>query len=166
MLSIDSHLGAFTFFAIMRSIIDPNQTDIQITIPRIIDIRSDTASVELKQDVLDGLDPKNGNDKTLPTLLLYDDQGLRLFEKITYLEQYYLTGQEIQLLEENAAYVADCIPTGSMVIELGSGYPKLSTVRQVATGCAMTDDNAGTSVRSEFCWKPWREPKRRSPTLH
>lgn len=63
------------------------------TVPQIIDIRSDTASFELKKHILAGLHPENGSEKTLPTLLLYDDKGLKLFEEITYLDQYYLTGQ-------------------------------------------------------------------------
>lgn len=91
-------------------------------LPNIIDIRSDTAGFNLKKDILQGLNPKHGNKKTLPTLLLYDDSGLRLFEEITYLDQYYLTGQEIELLEQYAERIAERIPNGSMVVELGSGY--------------------------------------------
>lgn len=89
--------------------------------PQIIDIRSDTASFELKKHILDGLHPADGGEKTLPTLLLYDDKGLKLFEDITYLEQYYLTGQEIQILENYADRIADRIPDGSYIVELGSG---------------------------------------------
>ena len=74
--------------------------------PRIIDIRSDTAGFELKKDVLAGLHPVDGGEKTLPTLLLYDDKGLKLFEEITYLEQYYLTGQGMWM--ENNAFVKHC----------------------------------------------------------
>ena len=89
-------------------------------VPQIIDIRSDTASFELKKGILSGLSAGTG-EKTLPTLLLYDDEGLRLFEEITYLEQYYLTGQEIAILEEYADRIADRIPDGAQIVELGSG---------------------------------------------
>ena len=65
--------------------------------PQIIDIRSDTGGFEIKKDILSGLHPEDGGEKTLPTLLLYDDKGLRLFEDITYLEQYYLTGQGMSM---------------------------------------------------------------------
>ena len=88
----------------------------------IIDIRSDTSGIELKQQILKGLKPTEGKEKTLPTLLLYDDQGLKLFERITYLEEYYLTGEEISVLEEHADDIARCMPAGCMVVELGSGY--------------------------------------------
>ncbi|KAK5133709.1 hypothetical protein LTR08_007463 [Meristemomyces frigidus] len=87
----------------------------------IIDIRSDTSGFELKQMIAAGLQATVGKEKTLPTLLLYDDQGLKLFERITYLEEYYLTGEEICLLEEHADSIAGCMPAGCMLVELGSG---------------------------------------------
>jgi uncharacterized SAM-dependent methyltransferase len=89
--------------------------------PNIIDIRSDAAGIELKQLVLEGLQPKDGEEKTLPTLLLYDNAGLKLFERITYLDEYYLTGDEIDVLENHASQIAERIPDSSMVVELGSG---------------------------------------------
>jgi uncharacterized SAM-dependent methyltransferase len=87
----------------------------------IIDIRSDVAGIELKQLILDGLQPKNGEPKTLPTLLLYDSAGLKLFERITYLDEYYLTGDEIEVLQNHASKIAERIPDNAMVVELGSG---------------------------------------------
>lgn len=100
----------------------PNGTNKATTSPRIIDIRSDTAGINLKQEIKAGLNVADGEEKTLPTLLLYDDDGLKLFERITYLEQYYLTGQEIEVLTEHANKIADRIPDGALVVELGSGY--------------------------------------------
>lgn len=96
---------------------------------RIIDIRSDTAGINLKQEIKAGLNVPDGEDKTLPTLLLYDDEGLKLFEKITYLEQYYLTEHEIEVLTEHADKIADRIPDGSLMVELGSGsVPRVNSV--------------------------------------
>lgn len=90
--------------------------------PDIIDIRSDAAGIELKQLIHEGLKAQDGtNEKTLPTLLLYDNKGLKLFEQITYLDQYYLTGEEIQVLEEHADRIAERIPDNALVVELGSG---------------------------------------------
>lgn len=63
----------------------------------IIDIRSDTTGSDILQAIKEGLRPANGGEKRLPTLLLYDEAGLRLFEKITYLEEYYLTNAEIEV---------------------------------------------------------------------
>lgn len=87
----------------------------------IIDIRSDTAGIELKSEILKGLKPKGGARKTLPTLLLYDEAGLRLFEEITYLDEYYLTNQEIWILEQYADRIAERIPEDALIVELGSG---------------------------------------------
>jgi len=89
----------------------------------IIDIR-DEALTPLKDQILPALSPKAGGEKKLPTLLLYNEEGLKLFEKITYLDEYYLTGQEIEVLEKHADHIADRIALrpDSMVIELGSGY--------------------------------------------
>jgi len=53
---------------------------------------------------------------------LYDVQGLKLFERITYLKEYYLTGEEIKLLEEHAESIARHIADDTIIVELGSGY--------------------------------------------
>lgn len=46
----------------------------------IIDIRRDGIEVDLKKEILSSLKPKHGP-KTMPTLLLYDERGLQIFEK-------------------------------------------------------------------------------------
>lgn len=105
----------------------------------IIDIRSAAVEFNLKEDIHAHFKPKDGPRK-MPTLLLYNERGLQLFEKviavehgsttsflsltarqITYLEEYYLTNDEIKVLKDSAASVAERIPEGAMVIELGSG---------------------------------------------
>jgi len=91
-------------------------------LPSIIDIRSDMAGVELQHEIKAGLKAVEGKEKTLPTLLLYNDQGLKLFERITYLDEYYLTREEIAVLEKHAVHIAEQIPQNSMVVELGSGH--------------------------------------------
>ena len=91
------------------------------SVPHIIDIRSDTAGFSLKKDIVAGLNQKDGEEKTLPTLLLYDDKGLKLFERITFLDQYYLTNQEIEILENHADQIAERMADNCQIIELGSG---------------------------------------------
>jgi len=87
----------------------------------ILDIRVGETALDILQDIKKGLRPINGGEKTLPTLLLYDEAGLRLFEQITYLEEYYLTNAEIEVLETYADRIAQHIQPGSIVAELGSG---------------------------------------------
>ncbi|KAF2121345.1 C-type lectin protein [Lophiotrema nucula] len=87
----------------------------------IIDIRVGPTEFDILQDIKKGLRPENGGEKRLPTLLLYDEAGLRWFEKITYLDEYYLTNAEIEVLEKYADDIAQRIQAGSVVVELGSG---------------------------------------------
>ncbi|KAE8448602.1 Ergothioneine biosynthesis protein 1 [Mollisiaceae sp. DMI_Dod_QoI] len=98
----------------------------QIPSVDIIDIRHDAVELNLKEEILTSLRPQKGP-KQLPTLLLYDERGLQLFEQaslrqsITYLDEYYLTNAEIDVLKSSAHRIAEFIPSSSMVIELGSG---------------------------------------------
>jgi len=87
----------------------------------IFDIRKDRGEYSILKDIKHGLRPENGSPKTLPTLLLYDVNGLRLFVKITYLQEYYLTNMEIAVLEKYADSIADRIKPNSIILELGSG---------------------------------------------
>ena len=87
----------------------------------IFDIRREKLEISLVKDLLEGLHPGEGSERTLPTLLLYDEAGLKLFERITYLEEYYLTNEEIKVLQVHADKIAERIPAGAQLIELGSG---------------------------------------------
>jgi hypothetical protein len=49
----------------------------------IIDIRHDAVEVNLKDEILKSLRPESGS-KTLPTLLLYNERGLQLFEEVGF----------------------------------------------------------------------------------
>ena len=51
----------------------------------IVDIRSQavTEGFNLKDDVASLLDPSDGGPRKLPTLLLYDERGLQLFEDVS-----------------------------------------------------------------------------------
>ena len=98
--------------------------------PNIEDIRRDQSGISLLDDIRSGLRPRDGGEKRLPTLLLYDKRGLKLFEDITYLDQYYLTNAEIQLLESHATDIAALIPDESDILELGSGYELILFQRQ------------------------------------
>jgi uncharacterized SAM-dependent methyltransferase len=91
----------------------------------IIDIRTQSMSPTdfnrtLKDSIVNGLSQPY-NEKTLPGLLLYDEAGLGLFEKITYEPEYYLTKNEISILREHAHSIASTIADNSIVIELGAG---------------------------------------------
>jgi dimethylhistidine N-methyltransferase len=59
--------------------------------------------------------------KSISPKWFYDEEGSRLFEAITDLPEYYLTGQETALLSEIASALAARIPDGAALVEFGSG---------------------------------------------
>src|SRR3954453_16147932 len=69
----------------------------------------------LAADVLQGL---LATPKTLPPKWLYDERGSELFDRITELDEYYLTRREIALLREVGAELVDGF---GELVELGSG---------------------------------------------
>ena len=87
--------------------------------PEIIDIRSSTV-IDLRKAILTGL---RESPPSLPTLILYNEPGLKLFEKITYLEEYYLTNCEIEILKSKSDEIVKRLglKDGGLVVELGSG---------------------------------------------
>ena len=102
--------------------------------PTIIDIRSE--HVTQKTDSKTSSDSKNVASSSLafniiqsmhmsppclPTIILYDDAGLDLFDRITYAPEYYLTNAEINILENFAEEICHWIPRDACVVELGSG---------------------------------------------
>lgn len=61
-------------------------------------------------------------DKQLPAWLLYDEQGSRLFERITTLPSYYLTRAERAILLREAGAILDAVGADiTEVVELGAG---------------------------------------------
>lgn len=59
--------------------------------------------------------------KSIPCTWLYDCDGSELFERITDLDEYYLTRTEIAMLDRHAAEMADAVGSSAVVIEIGSG---------------------------------------------
>lgn len=70
------------------------------------------------RDVREGL---TSSPKQVPPKWLYDDRGSKLFERITQLDEYYLTDVEREIFRTHAGdIVAACPPVGGLV-ELGAG---------------------------------------------
>ena len=57
-----------------------------IILPKIdiFDIRHEGVEINLRDEIFDSLKPETGP-KTMPTLLLYDERGLQLFEEVSAL---------------------------------------------------------------------------------
>lgn len=113
----------------------------------------------------------------MPTMLLYDAVGLQLFEDVTYLEEYYLTNAEIEVLENYSGEIAKLVPAGSILLELGSGYVLVSLRRNFShnsppitvavtrgTPNLLTMAPPETSAKSIFYCRPSKRLVRRSST--
>ena len=88
----------------------------------LVDIRRNRLEMSLVKDIYKGLNQPEGTCKSMPTVLLYDVKGLKLFEEITYLDEYYLTNAEIETLASHARAIVELIPEDAQLVELGSGY--------------------------------------------
>jgi L-histidine Nalpha-methyltransferase len=71
----------------------------------------------LRADALRGL---TSEPKELSPQWFYDERGSALFDAITRLPEYYLTGRERELLRERAGEIAD-LTRANTLVELGSG---------------------------------------------
>jgi L-histidine Nalpha-methyltransferase / hercynylcysteine S-oxide synthase len=100
----------------------------------IVDARRHAAIVSnsnhhpLHDDILKGLAMPAGQ-KTLPTMLLYDERGLRLYDAITTdAPEYYLFAAEGEILKTHSTDIAQYMHAHNngkvekeTVIELGAG---------------------------------------------
>ncbi|MBV9655096.1 MAG: L-histidine N(alpha)-methyltransferase [Acetobacteraceae bacterium] len=77
------------------------------------DFRPDVAT-----EALEGLTKPR---KTLPAKLFYDDEGCRLFGRITALPEYYPTRTETAMLRDLGPDVGRVVPDGAVVVEYGAG---------------------------------------------
>ncbi|KAJ6262544.1 hypothetical protein Dda_3355 [Drechslerella dactyloides] len=114
-LNVQSHGAVFKGDAHESIVPGPHSQAVQI-----LDIRTSIVEETLSGAIIEGLEAEFGK-KTLPTMLLYDSAGLKIFEEITYVEDYYLTNAEIEVLTTNATEIAATVPNGAVVVELGSG---------------------------------------------
>lgn len=97
----------------------------------IVDVRRQVATNSaspLREGILEGLSMAPG-EKSLPTMLLYDERGLRLYDAITTdAPEYYLFPAEEEILKIHGDDIARSMHSGNAsrvenetVIELGAG---------------------------------------------
>ena len=72
--------------------------------------------------ILRGL--KNKKQKKVDSKYFYDEQGSKLFEKITNLKEYYQTKTEMNILSQNKHEIKKNTPSAASIIEFGSGSNK------------------------------------------
>lgn len=76
------------------------------------------ADLEFARELLRGL---RQAEKSIPCRFLYDQRGSELFEQITELPEYYPTRTETKILKSCVNEIRSATPTGSLLIEFGSG---------------------------------------------
>jgi EasF-like predicted methyltransferase len=90
----------------------------------IIDIRSSDACLldNLDSSILDGLSQPHGQ-KSLPALLLWDEKGQTLYDKLLASEEYYPYRVENELIQERVDEMATTIAASrpDLLVELGAG---------------------------------------------
>jgi L-histidine N-alpha-methyltransferase len=99
--------------------------------------------------------------KTLPPKLFYDTEGVRLFEAITRLPEYYVTRTERALLERCGADIAALATPGSALVEFGAS--------DEAKACLLLDQAGGrftTYVPIDVARDALRALKNRLATSH
>jgi dimethylhistidine N-methyltransferase len=95
----------------------------------VVDLISNTApsnSPDFALTVLEGLTKK---EKRLPSWLIFDDVGSRIFEEITGLEHYHPTVSEFDIFRTQKQTIAELLPEEPFqIIELGSGDARKSKI--------------------------------------
>ena len=87
-------------------------------------LREHESPYDLPRDARRGLSDRT---KTLPSKYFYDARGSHLFEMITRLPEYYLTGAETEILErESARFIAAVSPR--VLVEFGSGSARKTRI--------------------------------------
>lgn len=106
------------------------------TNPQILDVRvpdrgrGAVGAGDMSEQIITGLLKPTGK-KTVPTMLLYDERGLRLYDAITTdCPEYYLFASEENILKNNADQIVTLMHyrdteagsrVNSVVLELGAG---------------------------------------------
>lgn len=113
-------------------ILDREQSDVDNSVQHaIFDIRRDRDGAGLREELGESLRSEGHPIEAMPELLLWDEEGLRRFEDVTYCSSYYLTNAEIGILEANGPDIARNIRSDSMLIELGSGYVSFVSLSRI-----------------------------------
>jgi uncharacterized SAM-dependent methyltransferase len=89
----------------------------------IVDVRQniDAPGADLAAQVVSGLSAPSGS-RTLPTLLLYDEQGLRLYDDITTMApEYYLFAAEEEILKNHGQDIVRAIRSAGQSADLAGG---------------------------------------------
>lgn len=89
-----------------------------ISDPPLHDIRQSSELLDLKSCLVSGL---TSPQKSLPSLLLWDEQGLENFDAWTQCPHYYPKQRELEIIHRYKDEIAQSQPGELVLIELGCG---------------------------------------------
>lgn len=110
---------------------------------------SEAPAHDFEMDVLTGL---GGDTKSLPSKYFYDAAGSELFERITGVQEYYVTRSEIGILTGNGRAIGSLFPPGCALVELGAGSSRKSRILLASTdriACYVPVDISGEFLRQD-----------------
>ena len=88
----------------------------------ILDIRQEQVKMSLQNQIRDMITARERKCMQVPWELFWDAKGLQIFEEMTYLDDYYPTNTELEILQNSADQLVRSLQEGSIIVELGSGY--------------------------------------------
>ncbi|KAJ6508312.1 DUF323 domain-containing protein [Mycena sanguinolenta] len=111
-------------------------------------------AVDMSAEVLKGLQStaSDVDGKRLPTMLLYDERGLRMYDDITtHVPEYYLFGAEEEILKKKSDEIVAAMHqltgglfTNEVVLELGAGALRKTSHILLALSRLVKEKDAGT----------------------
>jgi L-histidine N-alpha-methyltransferase len=114
-------------------------------------LRQEESPYDLASDAMAGL---TADRKTIPSKYFYDARGSHLFELITRLPEYYLTGAETEILEREAGSFVEAVRP-RVLVEFGSGAARKTRLildamraRNLLEGYGPVDVSADASRRA------------------
>ncbi|GAW19309.1 hypothetical protein ANO14919_087950 [Xylariales sp. No.14919] len=84
----------------------------------IFDIRQGQSSFDLGEEIVNGM---RCQPRSLPSLLLWDDQGLNHFDRLSQRPAYYPFYGDIDILRKYGSGIRSSIPSNGILLELGCG---------------------------------------------
>ncbi|KAI0533539.1 histidine-specific methyltransferase [Xylaria digitata] len=86
--------------------------------PQLLDIRQGQSNFDPVAEITRGL---TSQPLSIPSLLLWNDRGLKLFDRYTQIPSYYPFHSEIDVLRLYSASIGASMPAGGVLLELGCG---------------------------------------------
>ena len=99
---------------------------------------------DMSKEIVDGLSRPEGQ-KNLPTMLLYDERGLRLYDDITTAApEYYLFGAEEEILKDHADEIVAAMHHNA---KPGEGNSTQEVVLELGAGCVLSPSHPVNRVQ-------------------